>query len=190
MTEHGYFWEIGLNKSAMESILFSKVFWGAVVVLIGISIIAQAIFKINIPIFKIGVALVLIYIGVRMLTNSFGFSTSNIMSDQEIVVEHLNEHTSYDVVMGNQKIDLTQMDLSGELYTIECNVVMGASIILLPKRAQVDISSSVVLGSVRDPGGKEFVSGKDHQMYGDGLSNARIDVKLNVVLGSAEIRYP
>lgn len=174
----------------MDSVLFSKVFWGIVVVLVGISIIAQAIFKINIPIFKVGLALILIYFGIKMLSSTMGVSTSNIMSDQHIVVDHLKEENSFDVLMGNQEIDLTQIDLSGGPYVVNCHVIMGATTILLPKRAQIDIASSVVLGSVKDPRGKEYTSGKDQQVFGDGLSNTKISLHLNVVLGSAEIKYP
>lgn len=174
----------------MDSILFSKVFWGIVVVLVGISIIAQAVFKVNIPIFKVGIALVLIYFGIRMLSSTFGLSTSNIMSDQHIVVDHLKQENSFDVLMGNQEIDLTQIELSGGPYVVNCGVILGATTILLPKRAQIDIASSVVLGSVKDPGGKEYTPGNDHQAYGDGLSNTKIRLQLNVVLGSAEIKYP
>ena len=40
--------------------LFSGVFWGGVLVLLGISIIIKVVFHIDIPVFRVVVALVLI----------------------------------------------------------------------------------------------------------------------------------
>lgn len=51
----------------MEFMLSSKLFWGAIVVLAGLVIIANAVFNINIPIFRVFFALLLIYWGVKML---------------------------------------------------------------------------------------------------------------------------
>lgn len=173
----------------MDSIFFSKVFWGGIVVLIGISIIAQAIFKINIPVFKIGVALILIYLGFKMLIGAFGFSSTNFMSDQQVTVERLNKENTFDVVMGSQRIDLTQIDLMAGAAEVTCNVVMGSSTVILPKNANIEVISSVVLGSVKDPKGHETVLGEQRNRYESVGSNLNLMVKLNVVLGSAEVYY-
>ncbi len=45
--------------------LFSDIFWGIVLILTGVSIILQLVFKINIPVFPIVIAFLLIYAGIR-----------------------------------------------------------------------------------------------------------------------------
>ena len=47
--------------------LASGVFWGSVIILFGVSIILNAVFGISIPVFRVVLALILIYFGIKIL---------------------------------------------------------------------------------------------------------------------------
>lgn len=167
--------------------MVSKAFWGIVVILIGVSIVLNGVFKIDFPVFKVLIALFFIFIGVRILLSSFGVTTqSNIMSDQKVVVNSL-ENTKYDVVFGSQVIDLTHADLpdNGDVH-VECNVVFGSMKVLVPKDMNTKIKSNAVFGSVKSPGGKETSFGSN--TYEEGTANTPwLHMEVNAVFGSAEI---
>jgi hypothetical protein len=50
-----------------RGILMSGVFWGSVLILLGLSVIIEHVFHINIPVFKMVFACLLIYLGIRLL---------------------------------------------------------------------------------------------------------------------------
>mgnify|MGYP003990967287 FL=1 len=55
--------------------LFSGLFWGVMLVLFGASMILRAVFNLDIPIFRIIFALVIIYFGVKLLLGRQSFKS-------------------------------------------------------------------------------------------------------------------
>ncbi|MBI1184925.1 hypothetical protein GC194_11680 [bacterium] len=173
------------NAKKMESLIFSKIFWGAAIILIGISFIAQAVFKIHLPVGRIIFSLFFIYLGVKMLLGGFGHKgNSNIMSSSQIKVESL-QSTKYDVVFGSQVIDFTQA-VATQNSTVEVNVVFGSSKIILPGNLNVHIESSSAFGSVRTPG-NETVFGQNSYRNTSNDSTVVLNLKVNAVFGSASV---
>ncbi len=170
----------------MDSFVFSKLFWGVIVILIGISFISQAVFKIHIPIGKVVVAIFFIYLGVKMLFGVFGKGNehSNFMGESVINVEML-ENAKYDVVFGSQVIDLTNAVNITEGANIECNVVFGSAKIILPRGAQCNIRSSSVFGSVKTPGNETTFGSSDYRTSGN--TGGMINLRVNAVFGSARV---
>jgi len=179
----------------MESVLFSKLFWGVIVLLVGISIIAQAIFKINIPVFKIAGGLILIYLGVKMLFGAFGVSmgvgnssagSSSVFSSQNIRVDHFEDGIEYSSVFGSQNVDFTAAKRTEGTYYIECNSVFGSSKLYIPQDIDVSIKKSAVFGSVKDPSGHDtsFGDGSFKSKMG---SATHLNLEVNAVFGSVEI---
>jgi len=175
----------------MDSIIYSKVFWGVVVLLIGISIITQAVFKIDIPIFKIVVGLFLLFMGVKVLTGAFGISTgpdssSSIFSSQNIHVEHLVDGSEYSSVFGSQQIDFTMVSRTPGTYRIECNTVFGSCEIIIPNDVEVSIEKNAVFASVKTPGGGNTHFGEGNYSSGNSAPT-RLEIEANAVFGSIEI---
>jgi len=168
----------------MESFIFSKLFWGLIIVLIGVSFMAQAVFKINLPIGKIVAGLFFIYIGVKMLFGVFGKNQqATFMDRNDVQIETLKD-SKYDIVFGSQSIDLSQASSLTESSTIEVNVVFGSAKVIIPKNAQVQIKSASVFGSVKTPGNNTVFGESD---FSTGSGPATIYLKVNAVFGSAII---
>ncbi len=67
--------------------LASGVFWGSVIILFGISIILNSVFGISIPVFKIVLALILIYFGISILAGkAFNVPKVSTINDKTIDV--------------------------------------------------------------------------------------------------------
>ena len=171
----------------MDSFIFSKLFWGVIIILFGISFIAQAVFKINFPIGKIAIALIFIYIGAKMLFGIFGKSneSATIFSENISNVEVL-EDSKYDVVFGSQTIDLSKAVNNGEEANIECNVVFGSAKIIVPKGMNLRIKSSSVFGSIKTPS-NETTFGESEYTTGSNYSSGILNLRVNAVFGSAKV---
>lgn len=171
----------------MDSFIFSKLFWGIIIILFGISFIAQSVFKINLPIGRIALALIFIYIGAKMLFGVFGKTndSATIFSENIANIEML-ENAKYDVVFGSQTIDLSKAVNTGEEANIECNVVFGSAKIIIPKGMKVSIKSSSVFGSIKTPS-NETTFGESEYTTGSNYSNGLLNLRVNAVFGSAKV---
>jgi hypothetical protein len=103
--------------------LFGGLFWGILLVLFGATIIVKAVFKINIPFFRIGFALLLIYFGARILFGGTGFKADrNTTMFSNTKVEYLVPGSEYNVFFGRSTIDLSDIDISSGKKKVEISV--------------------------------------------------------------------
>src|SRR5260221_11993184 len=95
------------------SFFSSAVFWGVIVILVGLSIILKAVFGIHIPFLPIIFGLIIIYWGVRILTGGvFSFSRSNSAVFSEAHINYDDTQGDYNIVFGSGVIDLFKMEAS------------------------------------------------------------------------------
>ncbi len=172
------------------SFLFSGIFWGLVVVLLGLLIIINAIFGTRIPIFPILFGLFLIWLGIRVITGPSHHKTpqSAIFEEKTIITDSTSG--KYDVVFGKGVIDLTGYKVEEGVKRIEINTIFGSSEIKIDPTMPVKIRASSAFGSARMP---------DKSMVGFGENTYRTDtlkqtdtknyllIDLHVVFGSAEV---
>jgi hypothetical protein len=139
--------------------LFSGLFWGIILILCGVSIIIRIVFHIHIPLVRIVFALILIYLGVRVLVGgswlcshrtAFGSSSISLGSGQ----------AEYKVIFGSSTIDATA-EVSGpapqrtSIKTVfgECRLAISATIPTVVRvnsafaEARLPDGNSVVFGN-------------------------------------------
>ena len=173
-------------------ILSSRVFWGGVIILLGLSIILNAVFRINFPFLKVLFSLIIIYIGFSLLLGSFGrkgvnFSgneTSSVFGNATIKVDESNLAAKYSAVFGSQVIDLSELKLSSD-KKISFDAVFGSQRVIIPKGQKVRVKGSSAFGSVRLPSGGDVVFGD--QVYthdGDSGSTYLLHIDGDAVFGS------
>ena len=163
----------------MEFMLSSKLFWGAIVVLAGLVIIANAVFNINIPIFRVFFALLLIYWGVKMLLDIRPRQSGNdaavaVFSESNYEGKSLDKR-EFSAVFGSQTVDLRHIEFPSDAK-IEVNAVFGSSTLLLPPEVTVQVEQNAVFGSVDD---------KRRNPINDGNKVLRLEA--NAVFGSIDI---
>lgn len=180
-------------QTNLKPIMDSKVIIGLFVILIGLSIIINHIFKIDFPLFRIAFAIFIIFIGVRILTGSFGKKNTgesrkdSIFSNQQVQPNTVGRDEEYNVVFGSSLIDLRSANFETPESDIELNAVFGEVRVLLPSDARLRIKSSSVFGSVKTPDGRETSFGDDKTEIGDQNSSQRINLEANAVFGSVKI---
>src|SRR5438128_1704429 len=121
------------NRYHTMSFFSSAVFWGVIVILVGLSIILKAVFGIHIPFLRILFGLILIYWVIRIISDgAFGFRrTGNSAVFGEAHINYNEKQQDYNIVFGSGVVDLFKMDSSLTNKRIEVNVVFGNGTVIL-----------------------------------------------------------
>jgi hypothetical protein len=141
--------------------LFSGLFWGIILILFGVSIIVRIVFHVHVPIVRIVFALILIYLGIRVLVGGnwlcrqgnrtvFGSSTMSIASGD-------NE---YKIIFGTAAIDATAEVTGGAPERISIKTVFGRSKATISKAVPTVVRVSAAFGEARLPDGSSVSFGE------------------------------
>jgi hypothetical protein len=169
--------------------VFSGIFWGIIVVLIGLSIILNGVAGVRIPLIRIIFGLLLIYWGVTVLAGaSFRFRSSgtSAFSDTDI---RATEAGKQDILFGRGTIDLTGIALKPGANRYEVNTIFGASVIRVDPQVPTKVVASAAFSGARFPDGATIAFG-EYSYRSPGLKDdsSYLLVKAAVVFGSMEIR--
>ncbi len=173
--------------------IFSEIFWGLLLVVLGLAAILRS-FDIHIPIFRLVVAFVLIYLGVTLLMGGTGVG----IEEPGTIIFHEARFTGEDfareeinIIFGSGELDLREVP-PGDMRTGEINIVFGSGTIILPEEASVEVKADAVFSSARFPDGGSVTFGeyiyRTPDMNSDDPPDLRLD--LNVVFGGVEIIRP
>jgi len=168
-------------------------FWGILLVIIGLSIIIKVVFQIDIPVFRLIIAFLFIYIGVKVLTGNFHRNNDNHQSD----VIFGNSKFSFkdqtpseqNIVFGRSIIDLRQVDSTKLPAQMEINIVFGAAEIILPENVQIQIKVDAVFSGTTLPNNNTSAFGTTYyETPGFETGKPCLFLKINVVFSGATIR--
>ena len=168
------------------SFVFSGLFWGAIVVLIGITIILNGVLGIRIPIIRIVFGLLLIYWGVTLLIGArFGRSGTAVFSDAEVKATSAGKQ---DIIFGRGVIDLTGIVLREGINRYEVNTVFGASVIKVDRSMPVKVVASAAFAGVKLPDGGNVAFGESTWRSPNLKEDSTyLLVKTDVVFGGTEV---
>jgi len=166
--------------------LFSGIFWGIVVVLLGLSIILNVVAGVKIPFFRIFFGLLLIYWGVSLLIGArFHRSGTAVFSDADIKATAAGKQ---DVIFGRAAVDLSGIVLKPGANRYEVNTVFGASVIKLDRTMPVKVAASAAFAGVKLPDGGSVAFGESGwRSPGLKEDSTYLLVKTDVVFGATEV---
>ena len=169
------------------------IFFGIVIILIGISILIKVVFKIDFPVFKILFGLFLIYLGAKFLLGSFGFlgfssGDSNAVFSEINIEGNVDDKREYNAVFGKANIDLRGIVLTKKVTTIEVNAVFGGCNILLDNDTPVRIKAEAVFGGINLPeGGSGGFGNSSYKSKNFDETQNYLYIKANAVFGGIKI---
>ncbi len=168
------------------------VFFGVLLVVIGFSIIINVVFKIHIPVVRIIIALLFVFIGIKILLGKqvqlFGKNTASVAQPTMVGSEPMQE---YNVVFSKGVVDLRKMEFTNnQPAKVHVNVVFGNCDLILSKDIQYRITSNTAFASVNIPSGNNVVVGSTaYQSEGFDASKPYIDLKLDVVFSNTKLIF-
>jgi hypothetical protein len=169
--------------------LFSGLFWGSVLILLGISVIIRVVFHIHIPVFRLVFALVLIYLGVRMLFGGFGCRMrehGTWFGHSRVAASGLTEEHS--VIFGTADIDATGPVTNAKGRDLKINAVMGSCTLRISKNTPTSINISSAFSSVHTPDGSRAAFGESlYRNKAVGSADSVRNIDLRVVFGAVDV---
>lgn len=167
-------------------------FWGIILIAIGISIIFKVIFDVSI--FRILIAIVFILIGIKILVGksvvNVSTKDSDVIFNDKKYTEFPITNTEYNTIFGKSVYDFSEAKVSADSnITLQFNTVFGHSEIILPEGLPVRIKADAVFGAVKLPNENSAVFGSATYVTElDSISVNYVDVKASAVFGNIEIR--
>jgi|SRR5690554_2187634 len=152
------------------NILSSGVFWGLILVLIGLSIIVRIVFNVDIPVFRVVIGLLLIYFGFQVIFGGSARSRRRAdfqRSERSYRGYNIQKgNNQYNIVFSKGRVDLTdKKDLVADQY-VEINVVFGSAVVLIDPEIPTQIEVNTVFGTASLPGRKLAMIGQERYRVG------------------------
>ena len=168
-------------------------FWGLLLIILGLSFIFKIVFNIDFPLFKIFIAFVFIFLGLRLLFGSFG--VFNFRAGENDVVfgerkfHHVEDRKEYNVIFSKGVFDFRDFDLEGEIKKVKISTVFGGSEILLPRDLPVRIVVDGAFSGAELPNGNSAVFGSNtYTSPGFNADEPHLYLKVDVVFGGVSFR--
>ncbi|KMQ52961.1 hypothetical protein CHISP_0182 [Chitinispirillum alkaliphilum] len=137
--------------------LFSGLFWGIILILIGISIIVRVLFNIHFPVFRVVFALIIIYFGIRILTGGEWLRQNHrtTLFDSRTIAATGNE---YNIIFSSVRLEADRkMPEQGE--KIEVNTVFGSTTLKISSVIPTKVKISAAFSSTSLPDGNSISFG-------------------------------
>jgi predicted membrane protein len=168
-------------------------FWGIILIVIGLGIIFRMIFDISI--FRVIFAVLIILFGIRILIgkqpNLFSTHSENqvIFGEKNIQSTPAN-NTEYNTIFGKSVYDFSQINkLSPGRTKLKVNTIFGSTQILLPDSIPLKIKADAVFGSACMPDGNTMAFGTvNYNSINSDSAPSYLYIEASVVFGNLDIR--
>jgi predicted membrane protein len=175
----------------------APMFFGLVVILIGLSILLEGVFHINVPLFRIALGLFLLYLGARMLLGVFSGSDRHGSWDDPAVFSNHSyspstgdgDRLKYDIIFGRGMVDLTRIAREGGARRVEVNVVFGSALVKIDPTVPLEVEVNSAFGDARLPDQSATALGtfRYRPPGQDKQQEPKLRIKLSVVFGSCQV---
>ncbi len=168
-------------------------FWGVLLVLIGLAAIFRVLFDVNL--FGVLFAFFLIFVGVSMLVGKPWMfrihKEENVnMFEERSITDQPKDNAEYNVIFGRSVYDFRNITFpDNEPIRIKVNTVFGNSVIRISKNTPVKIKSDAVFAGATMPDGNTVAFGSiqfSTDTFGVALNQLIIDAP--VVFGALQVK--
>jgi hypothetical protein len=166
------------------------IFWGIVLILIGLGVIIRIVFNVDFPIIKILVAFFFIFIGIRILMGDRGVFHFHNTTNDVIFSENsfkASGNKEYNVVFGKANYDFRDIVLT-EKVRVDLHTVFGGAEIRLKKGTPVRIKVESAFGGANMPNGNSTAFGTTlYESPNFNPDSAHLYIKADVVFGGLNV---
>jgi predicted membrane protein len=170
------------------SFFFTEVFWGSLLILLGISMIIKTIFGIDLPIVRTIFAILLIYAGISIISNigsSHKHKTTVAFAEKIIIPEKVDNY--YSVMFGKGIIDLTHLQNLDEMLKVKIDVIFGQATLKINSRIPTVIHTKANFGNATFPDNTSVSSESYTYKNYAGQGEPSIKVTANVAFGNLQV---
>jgi len=168
--------------------LFTQMFWGIFLVLLGLVMIIKVVFGIHIPFLRLFISFLLIYMGISMLMGHFTRKEGqrSIVFDESRI--QAGGSGKYDIIFGSGVIELAEPEASQGVTRVQVNVVFGSAVIKIKPGTPVKLTVDAAFAGANLPNGNQISFGEaSWQSPGLDESKPYLLLDTDVVFGSLDI---
>jgi hypothetical protein len=172
----------------------TSMFWGVLLIIIGLSLVIKIVFNIDFPVFKIILAFIFIYIGLKILLGHSFRPFHERKTDSEVIFgestfNNVEDGKEYNVVFSKGSFDLRNIPLRTDGPTrVKINTVFGGAKILIDKNKPIRIKADAVFSGAQMPNGNSTAFGSTiYTSDSLDLTKPFLDIKADVVFGGLDI---
>ena len=141
-----------------------SIFWGIVLIIVGVSLIIKVVFHIEFPIMKVLFAFLFIYLGINILVGDWGTHIFRSGPDDAVFGQERFVHENVvpkeqSIIFGNGSIDFRHINMNALPAEIEINTVFGGCEVLLRKDMPVKIKVNAAMAGATLPNNNTTVLG-------------------------------
>jgi len=169
--------------------LFDGVFWGALLIILGVWFIVRRSLPVNIPLIRIVIAVLFVYAGVRILARGPVSADRNTAVFSESTMRYSPDRgREYNLVFSSGVIDLSSAAPVSASIRAQVNVVFGSGALRIDPSAPVRVHMISAFGTVESPRGESVAFGDmvyTTESYRKGAP--ALDIRATVVFGRLTI---
>ncbi|MFO8054658.1 MAG: hypothetical protein R6U19_05780 [Bacteroidales bacterium] len=174
----------------MRNFFISGAFWGSMLILLGVLLLARYMFDWNIPVFSILFSLILISFGIFLLKGRKHKTHTSSAVFSEVDFSYRKGSGDYYTVFGEGELDLRGIELEKDTE-VSVSCVFGEMVVMLDAETNYIIRSTAVFGSVLSP------DNKGNPGFGSSISKSqgfneqipKLVLKADAVFGSIKIKH-
>ncbi|MGE5557461.1 MAG: hypothetical protein ACM3WV_02490 [Bacillota bacterium] len=166
----------------------SGVFWGGILILVGLGTMINAVFHWKIPVVRVAVAFIFIYYGVVILTGGFRIKDGHPGIFGNVHVDGANLSKDNTVIFGSGEFDLTEVQLAAGDVKTTIDLVFSSGVIKIDPDMPVLVHVSAAFASAKLPNdGVQVLGGNTYKTAGYREGKKHLEIEANVVFGSLEV---
>ncbi|MEX0987916.1 MAG: LiaF domain-containing protein [Bacteroidales bacterium] len=167
-------------------------FWGALLLMLGIALIIKVVFNVDFPVVKILVGLFFVAIGIKILFGRVLIPEGRIGPDETMFNERIYDHPEsgkeYSVIFGKGVYDFTDVNLDHGDFNVTINTIFGGSVIRIREDMPVRIEADAVFAGAELPDGNTAVFGSSLYTSESYRSDSpSLNIKVSVVFGGVQV---
>ncbi len=170
-------------------------FWGIVLIIIGLSIIFRLFFDVNVV--RVVVAAVFVLIGIKILLGrpvrqpEPDSAENNTLFSERVYHTDPQDRAEYNTIFGKTVYDYRHVTTLEDLRTrMSFNTVFGTTDILLPPNIPVRVKTDAVFSAAMMPNGNTVAFGSANYTSNDVRSDSLLlEIDAHVVFGSLNIKH-
>jgi predicted membrane protein len=182
-----------LLRYARMKHLSSRFVLGAIILVIGVLLLAELVGGLHFPIIRVLIALAFLLIGGRLILHAWSRRDDGTVSAEAVLSRRnftqagaLDRDARFDVVFGSGTVDLTQLVEPDHDVTVTVEALFGHALVKVPPALVYDIEGSSAFGEVRMPdrsatamGSLVYHAASDHP--------SRLHLRVHAIFGACQV---
>jgi len=167
-------------------------FWGALLLILGIALIIKVVFNVDFPVFKVIIGVFFVFIGLKIMFGRVLIPHGKVGPEETVFSERVYEDPEsgkeYSVIFGKGVYDFSNVDLSEGDVRVTINTVFGGSEIRIREEMPVKIEADAVFAGAELPDGNTAVFGSAlYESDSFSRDTSALYIKTSTVFGGSQV---